>query len=306
MHSDPTRDINTETDRERSRSPLGVRSTSTATTTLGRRSRKRSFDWEQFRAETAARHAAWDAEEKRRKELTPEERLKEGGGEKLLDFERDPHTIILLQETPDHGNRGGCRAYPCLKDSSANIRNCKIHDTHRILVDTGRSYDRRHYYHLECFLCMGDVARLTPLKFRMQGGPGQWGLMVRKWFQHHGCIDLKKLEDYIKRREEYEKPKKAFDMAHIDWCLNHSKTCKDRAEEDCTCPQEPEPPVEPRLEGYTTAEDQKRGLLEVLRHPQAEALYGGLSMTSAFMRPAVLLPEMTREERWEAMNAGEQ
>lgn len=97
MDTRRAQDSGAHNDRERSRSPYGVRSIDTSSTTRGRRGRKRSFDWAQFRAETAARHAAWDTEEDRRRNLTPEKRLEEDGVRWLRhEFGTEPQAIILL------------------------------------------------------------------------------------------------------------------------------------------------------------------------------------------------------------------
>ncbi|OBT63349.1 hypothetical protein VE03_07192 [Pseudogymnoascus sp. 23342-1-I1] len=51
---------------------------------------------------------------------------------------------------------------------------------------------------------MIDLPSLAPSRFKLDtdgyrwnnGWPWTWGLMLRKWFQHSGCVDLARIAEY--------------------------------------------------------------------------------------------------------------
>jgi hypothetical protein len=187
-----------------------------------------------YRAETERSNA----EEERRRNLSPIEALKEAAerlertGQRLFrGFERFRGTIIL-QETPVRHNGGArCRAEDdCLQRvmvettlremlrENSNLqynddryrKRGNIDDDYRILVNRG-PFDKE-YYHIRCFETMMDLAPLIPDKFFLDTNtsnvgpfeaPPSWGLMFRNWFENKGHIDLEKIAAYIDAEKAY-------------------------------------------------------------------------------------------------------
>jgi hypothetical protein len=90
--------------------------------------------------------------------------------------------------------------------------------------------------------------------------------MMRKWFEHSGCIDLAKIPEYIYAYDTFEREVRDISTQHIEWQLSHRDKCTaDRG--SCDCPPELEGPVAPTLQDYKTEEAEACPIGDVLRHP---------------------------------------
>jgi hypothetical protein len=127
---------------------------------------------------------------------------------------------------------------------------------------------------------MIDLEKLIPSKFKTDGAPWQWGLIIRMWFEHKGCISLDKVAAYLEEWEVYKKERGEFSGEWIVWSRNHRK-CK--AEPGtCPCPPPPKGPDKPVLKDYTTSEEDGCNLCDALEHPRGgdmcEEFRGGSSI----------------------------
>jgi hypothetical protein len=128
---------------------------------------------------------------------------------------------------------------------------------------------------------MIDLEKLIPSKFKMAGAPWQWGLIIRKWFEHKGCISLDKVAAYIEEWEAYEKERDEFSGEWITWSSNH-RECK--AEPGtCPCPPRPKGPDKPVLKDYTTSEEDGCSLSAVLEHPRVGTWGRNLGLVPQFL-----------------------
>ena len=268
MESHKPRASQSQRDRRRSRSPSGSRLGTAAEPTFrtGRRARSlRRF--QEALEEMEANKEKWAAEEERRHNLPPAERLKEDGQGLLRELENNDRMVFLLQETPlRHFRRARCQAGDCFYVQAKNPSGHDITQDYRICVDKGTSYNGKYYYHVLCFNWMIDLEELIPSKFKMAGAPWQWGLIIRKWFEHKGCISLDKVAAYLEEWEVYEKERNDFSGEWIMWSRNH-RECK--AEPGtCSCPPLRNGPDKPVLKDYTTSEEDGCDLCDVLEHPR--------------------------------------
>jgi len=184
----------------------------------------------------AAVKEKWAAEEERRHNLPPAERLKEDGQQLLRQLEDNDRMVFLLQETPlRHFRRARCRAGDCFYVQAKNPNGRDITDDYRICV-------------------------------KMAGASWQWGLIIRKWFEHKGCISLDKVAAYLEEQEAYEKEHKDFSREWIIWSRNH-RECKAKPG-PCPCPPPPKGPDKPVLKDYTTSEEDGCNLCDALEHPR--------------------------------------
>ena len=101
--------------------------------------------------------------------------------------------------------------------------------------------------------------------------------MLRKWFEHGGCINLRKIAGYIKAHKRYEKEDDDYDTAWIERELAHQRECNDE-EGGCKCPPPPEAPVEPFLKEYQTNKGDVCPLSKVLRHRYVERLASAIQV----------------------------
>jgi hypothetical protein len=282
MESHKPRASQPQRDRQRSRSPSGSRLGTAAEPTFrtGRRARSlRRFqevldEMEANKEKWAAVEEKWAAEEERRHNLPPAERLKEDGQELLRELEDNDRMVFLLQETPlRHFRRARCRAGDCFYVQAKNPNGRDITDDYRICVDKGVSYDGKHYYHVLYFDWMIDLEKLIPSKFKMAGTSWQWGVIIRKWFEHKGCISLDKVAAYLEEQEAYEKEHKDFSREWIIWSRNH-RECKAKPG-PCPCPPPPKGPDKPVLKDYTTSEEDGCNLCDALEHLRVGGHVGG-------------------------------
>jgi hypothetical protein len=132
------------------------------------------------------------------------------------------------------------------------------------------------FFHISCLEKMIDLPSLAPSRFKLDtdgyrwnsGWPWTWGLMLRKWFEHSGCVDdLARIAEYIDPYDRFKAEVKAFSTPHTEWQLTHLNHCTaDRG--FCGCPPEPEGPGSSlTLEDYKTGDTKACSIGEVLQHP---------------------------------------
>ena len=209
---------------------------------------------------------AWAMEKERRHNIGPEARAVEDGDELLREIEADDNTLVVLQQSSS--NRARCRAGEYIHVEMEGANGQYIADQFRICVDKGRAYDGKHYYHTICFERMIALEKLFPSKILMKGGPWNWGLMVRRWFENRGRINPDKIAAYIEAKERYDEVDEEFSAKWIAWSLKHQK-CEAEIEM-CGCPPQPSGPEEPVLRGYKTSKEDGCHLWEVLVHPRCD------------------------------------
>ena len=226
--------------------------------------------------------AGFAAEKERRSRITPEEKIAENGLRLRRRLESEPALTVLLQPTPPrYMARARCRADYCFFAEKAGSRQVEIKDEYRIVLDT----QPREYFHVSCLEKMLDLPSLAPTRFRLntdcyrwnQDWPWTWGLILRKWFEYGGCINLRKIAGYIKAHKRYEKEDDDYDTAWIERELAHQRECNDK-EGGCKCPPPPEALVEPFLKEYQTNKGDVCPLSKVLRHRYVERLVSAIQV----------------------------
>ncbi|CAH0024857.1 unnamed protein product [Clonostachys rhizophaga] len=78
---------------------------------------------------------------------------------------------------------------------------------------------------------------------------GEWGLLVRKWHEHRGCIDVDVVSAYI--------------AAHKTYVNELKKRSQD---------ENAQPPTEPTLTDYTTGDTVSHCLWDILNHEDSEEM----------------------------------
>ncbi|XP_014550519.1 hypothetical protein COCVIDRAFT_115245 [Bipolaris victoriae FI3] len=155
------------------------------------------------------------AETERRSLMTPEEKSLENGLRLRGELESKPALAILLHPTPPTWMaRARCRADYC------SFAECRvIKEEYRIVFDTVP----RVCFHVSCIEKMLDLPSLAPARFKLdtdcyrwnRDWPWTWGLMLQKWFEHGGCINLHKIARYFKAYIRYEREVSKHDAAWI-------------------------------------------------------------------------------------------
>ncbi|KAK3897909.1 hypothetical protein C8A05DRAFT_19419 [Staphylotrichum tortipilum] len=223
-----------------------------------KRSRQERATWtSNFLAESAA-------EDARRRALSSDEPLQEDGDQLRQEIEADPEIVVALEVSSSH--RARCRANDDCVYSQANApRGNTITTYFRIYmygVENTEWFGRtKHYYHVMCFAFMIDLVDLLPEKFKLDGASGRWGLMLEKWFEHSGRIDLDKIATFLEKFDEFE----AKHGEYNEWCWAHAEHCEDE-EAECRCPPRPDPPSKPELGDFIKEDGDVCTLLDVLKH----------------------------------------
>lgn len=120
------------------------------------------------------------------------------------------------------------------------------------------------------------------------GWPWTWGLMLRKWFEHDGCIDLAKIAEYSDAYDTFKRVDSDFITQFNEWEHTHLRECvADRG--SCGCPPEPKGPVEPTLEGYKAEKAKACSIGDVLQHPYLERL--SMQIHISFRESFLVFPE---------------
>ncbi|KAH6889609.1 hypothetical protein B0T10DRAFT_486472 [Thelonectria olida] len=235
-------------------------------------------DWESEKREMEASTKKFEVEWERRRGLQHWERLKEDGAKLRQKIESDPVMIAYLEIS--RSKQASCRAEEdCFYSQAEGGCGALIQDVYRIRLDGANDFRfwrrTKHYYHVECFDCMVGLQDLIPAKFKLDQQRGDWGLMVRKWYDHKGHIDLDKITACIEQHKVY---KKKYDelRGHLNsWYERHLFIC-DSGPAGCNCPPKPEEPdslERPVLEDYTTTGSDGIALLDILKHPDVEEVY---------------------------------
>ncbi|OBT93156.1 hypothetical protein VE01_09219 [Pseudogymnoascus verrucosus] len=160
------------------------------------------------------------------------------------------------------------------------------------------------YFHISCLENMIDLPLLAPSQFKLDKGgyrwnsgrPWTWGLMLRKWFQHSGCVDLARIAEYIDAYDRFKAELKAFSTPHTKWQLTHLNQCTaDRG--SCGCPPEPEGPGSPpTLEDYKTGDTKACSISEVLKHPYVGILSTKIVIHGPLCPSFLVVPEQESKE----------
>ncbi|KFY22848.1 hypothetical protein V491_02701 [Pseudogymnoascus sp. VKM F-3775] len=184
---------------------------------------------------------------------------------------------IILQRSPT-GNmkRAECRAVPCPMAAMSPSDEGRIMEDYRLVVV---SDIRDQYFHISCLERMVSLSSLAPSRFKLDakgykwcdGWPWTWSLMLRKWFEHSGCIDLAKIAEYIDEYYTFKQADSDFATQFNEWHFTHRDECTADLG-SCGCPPELKGPVAPTLEGYKTEEAKICSIDEVLKHPYLERL----------------------------------
>jgi len=163
----------------------------------------REIFFKQCREEAERDALRLTAENARRASLHPTERLAEDGAKLLQEIESNDDMVAVLEAS--RSARAGCRASDCFYYR----RDRAIQDEFRIRLENVRGeldhYRTKHYYHVLCFEAMMDLEGMIPARKFLCDPNHNWGLIVRKWFEHRGRIDPKVLVEFIKEREGWEK-----------------------------------------------------------------------------------------------------
>ncbi|KAJ0109466.1 hypothetical protein J7T55_000391 [Diaporthe amygdali] len=197
-------------------------------------------------------------------------RLREHGSALRAEIESDPQMFVALERSASH--RARCRAEnDCLHDLAGNPCGSRIASEYRICVEGAKSWNHwaptKHYYHTGCFARMMDLPpMIRDGNFRLREEP--WGLMIRKWYENRGRVDLDKIQEYIEAHKAYKEVHTEYSTEWIEWQIKHGDSCNEN--ERCECPPKPNPPEEPVLRDYKTAEGQVCGLSDLLRHENLE------------------------------------
>lgn len=239
-------------------------------------------------------------EEERRSRLTQEERMAEDGRKLQRRLEEDAATLTLQPSPPGHMRRAHCRASECLIANASPTGDSLIMSDYRIVFV---SY-QLEYFHISCLEKMVELSSLAPSRFKLDtdsyrwngGRPWTWGLMLRKWFQHSGCVDIAKIAEYIDTYDTFKAELEDFSTPHIEWQLTHLNQCTvDRG--SCRCPPKPECRVSsPTLENYKTGDTRACSISEVLRHPYVERLSTKIVAQGPLCSGFLVVPEQESKE----------
>lgn len=219
--------------------------------------------------------------------------MAEDGQEIQRRLMREPTTTILLQPSPPrHMGRAQCRAGECLIADTSPRYEGRIVDNYRIVLVS----DDREYFHISCLEKMIRLPSLAPSRFKLDtecyrwnnDWPWTWGLMLRKWFEHSGCVDLTKIAEYIDAYDTFQRANGDFSTKYVERQLTHLRECT-ADPGSCGCPPEPKVPMESTLEDYKTEKECSIG--GVLRHPYVERLASKILVQGPSHPSILVVPE---------------
>lgn len=218
----------------------------------------------------------WEAEQERRRNLGFLDRLREDGQKLRQEIENNPAMTAFLEVS--RSERARCRARDdCIYAQKNIARGETITTDFRIRVEGAMDLSfwapAKHYYHIECFDWMVDLKELIPENMKLE--ERNWGLMVRKWFEHRGKIDLAKIDTYIEEHkafeEEYERANPNRMPRDMQWWLSGHSDCA-KGEAGCSHPLPPHLAGTPILKDYVLENGSGCYLSNVLRHELMDEL----------------------------------
>lgn len=225
---------------------------------------------EEIRNSAPQYEAEQKAEQIRREALSPAERLREDGEKLQQKIETDDEMHVILETSII--NRAKCRAAEdCLEQLTSPYNQIGISYQYRICVQGVENQEwfgrRKDCYHVRCFSHMVDLYALMPSKFTLHGATVRWPLMVQKWYQHKGHIDLDKIAAHISDQQAYLEVIYERSDNQSDWDHNHLLHCLEEPEKECKCPEMPPRPPKPTLESGAAEGKDRYSLVDVLEHP---------------------------------------
>lgn len=227
---------------------------------------RRAASSESRRQEINEQSIAFEADRERRKALGSQGRIAEDSEAFSSAIKNTPEATLVLQVNWQPTSRHvWCRARDCLKANSDSGSYGDIQERYRMAVFlNGRDYPE--YYHVVCVEALIPLAPLAGSQFILDDGV-ICGLLLGKWLEHQGRINIEKIVAYIDRvsvwSTRYSEIAEAFDT--ID--LEHSKRCT-RERPSCGCSKRPKSPKVPVLKNYVA--DEGCALWKILSHPYAQ------------------------------------
>ncbi|KAK0721932.1 hypothetical protein B0T26DRAFT_196203 [Lasiosphaeria miniovina] len=206
----------------------------------------------------------------------------------------NPEIVVFLQRS--RTQRARCIAADecyCLKGNAPY--GLAITEEYRICIDHTNHpetlvWPQMHFYHVFCFTFrMGtlDWSYLWDFdRFRLDEriDQGQFGLLVRKWMDQCGYVNLETLVDYITQYKAYEAKHANWNEDHAVWLATHQncgeffqdRRAKEGGLAGCKCPMEPESPEKPILKDYKAVGSgrERVDLCDVLKNPLVKELSG--------------------------------
>ncbi|KAH6986832.1 hypothetical protein EDB80DRAFT_525377, partial [Ilyonectria destructans] len=118
-------------------------------------------------------------------------------GERLFQSRKsNPDGVLVLLLTPKPAfRRARCRATECLYGSSDSRYGAEIRGKYRISLGWSGQPQLEHY-HVHCIECMVPLPALARSQFKLDGR-ASWSLMIGKWMEHRGRINIEKIAAYI-------------------------------------------------------------------------------------------------------------
>ncbi|KAF2752835.1 hypothetical protein EJ05DRAFT_505660 [Pseudovirgaria hyperparasitica] len=214
---------------------------------------------------------------------TDEETIAEQRTLLVQQFDNDLTLEAYLQLTPPkYMARARCSAACCNFAKEARSSHVEIKDDYRIMLGVRE----RKFFHVTCFEHNIDPSSLLPARLKLDAAsyrwndnwPWTWGLIIRKWFDCKGYIDLNQIAQYIDDYEKHEEESGEWDTIEISRQLAQQRG--DGSVEDA-----PEifllpPTVTPTLESYAMASDLPCALSTVLQHKYVERLAPAIAINS--------------------------
>ncbi|KAL2132725.1 hypothetical protein VTI74DRAFT_3435 [Chaetomium olivicolor] len=146
-------------------------------------------------------------------------------------IQRDPEMVVALEIS--RSLRARCRAgVDCVYLRADARSGSTITSLYRICVHGVDNMDwygkTKHFYHVECFELMIHLPDLLHSKFKMDSDSGDWGFMVRKWFEHKGRIDLDKIAGFLEELADYKAKYHDWSSVVVESSFHHGRECVDK------------------------------------------------------------------------------
>lgn len=222
--------------------------------------------------------------------LTPDEKIIEEGERLKRILDEDSTSVFWLEQIPrQHIAEGKCEAKFCSISWA-------VGDVYRITVESvlwspfGPSY---RFFHVECFeKIVPDLPSLAPERFKLYDRPrgifgdiDTWGVMLRKWFEHSGCINLGRIAEYIDAYRDYEEKRWEFKAYHFE--RFSPEEARDELAFMCNCHVRCDIPIEPILRNYQAKEGDICSVSQVLQHKYVEEMKSLVARSNVAVIPIV-------------------